>query len=237
MLMVDDAALVFDEHGAPIDEPDDNVSMGRQAIAGDKGFREEWEKEFYRISHAAPAPAAQALPAVIQEVGLGDDEETAEPPATVEEQGNGGADEQPVSWEPGARCRFAFGDPPMWYGGLVGPTKEGVVLVGFGDGELKEFGVDEVAKLVGDSQCQYLLGADPSDGLVANMAGVAAAVGLQNVLKTNLGPRGTLKMLVGGAGQIKLTKDGNVLLKEMQIMHPTGIIDAHFFLPKALGFT
>merc|ERR1712238_183056 len=35
------------------------------------------------------------------------------------------------------------------------------------------------------------------------------------------GPRGTLKMLVGGAGQIKLTKDGNVLLHEMQIQHPT----------------
>jgi T-complex protein 1 subunit zeta len=36
-----------------------------------------------------------------------------------------------------------------------------------------------------------------------------------------LGPRGTLKMLVGGAGQIKVTKDGNVLLHEMQIQHPT----------------
>jgi T-complex protein 1 subunit zeta len=34
-------------------------------------------------------------------------------------------------------------------------------------------------------------------------------------LKTNLGPKGTIKMLVGGAGQIKLTKDGNVLLREM----------------------
>ena len=31
------------------------------------------------------------------------------------------------------------------------------------------------------------------------------------------GPRGTLKMLVGGAGQIKITKDGKVLLYEMQI--------------------
>ena len=30
---------------------------------------------------------------------------------------------------------------------------------------------------------------------------VAAATGLQGVLKTNLGPRGTLKMLVGGAGE------------------------------------
>ena len=27
------------------------------------------------------------------------------------------------------------------------------------------------------------------------------------VMKSNLGPRGTLKMLVGGAGQIKITKD------------------------------
>jgi len=60
----------------------------------------------------------------------------------------------------------------------------------------------------------------------ARAVNVAAAVGLQNVLKTNLGPRGTLKMLVGGAGQIKLTKDGNVLLKEMQIMHPTACMVA-----------
>eukprot|EP00922_Rhytidocystis_sp_ex-Travisia-forbesii_P055808 GHVS01082633.1.p1 GENE.GHVS01082633.1~~GHVS01082633.1.p1 ORF type:complete len:577 (-),score=100.46 GHVS01082633.1:311-2041(-) len=48
-----------------------------------------------------------------------------------------------------------------------------------------------------------------------------AAKGLQEVLRSNLGPRGTLKMLVGGAGQIKVTKDGNVLLQEMQIQHPT----------------
>ena len=55
---------------------------------------------------------------------------------------------------------------------------------------------------------------------------IAASKGLQEVLKTNLGPKGTLKMLVGGAGQIKLTKDGNVLLKEMQIQHPTAAMIA-----------
>lgn len=60
----------------------------------------------------------------------------------------------------------------------------------------------------------------------ARAVNVAAAVGLQNVVKSNLGPRGTLKMLVGGAGQIKLTKDGNVLLHEMQIQHPTAIMVA-----------
>jgi T-complex protein 1 subunit zeta len=33
-------------------------------------------------------------------------------------------------------------------------------------------------------------------------------------------------MLVGGAGQIKITKDGNVLLHEMQIQHPTAMMIA-----------
>eukprot|EP00968_Pinguiococcus_pyrenoidosus_P013601 scaffold1234_cov248-Pinguiococcus_pyrenoidosus.AAC.7 len=49
---------------------------------------------------------------------------------------------------------------------------------------------------------------------------------LAKVLKSNLGPRGTLKMLVGGAGQIKITKDGKVLLGEMQIQHPTAAMIA-----------
>ncbi|XP_037821252.1 T-complex protein 1 subunit zeta [Lucilia sericata] len=40
-------------------------------------------------------------------------------------------------------------------------------------------------------------------------------------MRTNLGPKGTMKMLVSGAGDIKITKDGNVLLHEMQIQHPT----------------
>jgi len=46
---------------------------------------------------------------------------------------------------------------------------------------------------------------------------INAGKGLQEVLKSNLGPKGTIKMLVGGAGQVKLTKDGNILLHEMQI--------------------
>jgi T-complex protein 1 subunit zeta len=61
---------------------------------------------------------------------------------------------------------------------------------------------------------------------LARAVNVAAGVGLLNVLKSNLGPKGTLKLLVGGAGQLKLTKDGMVLLKEMQIQHPTAILIA-----------
>lgn len=55
---------------------------------------------------------------------------------------------------------------------------------------------------------------------------ISAAKGLFDVMKSNLGPRGTLKMLVGGGGQIKLTKDGCVLLNEMQIQHPTAAMIA-----------
>ncbi|KAJ2992122.1 hypothetical protein NUW58_g2279 [Xylaria curta] len=53
---------------------------------------------------------------------------------------------------------------------------------------------------------------------------ISAGEGLRNVLKSNLGPLGTIKMLVDGAGQIKLTKDGNVLLREMQITNPTAVM-------------
>eukprot|EP01090_Pellita_catalonica_P019773 TRINITY_DN6820_c0_g1_i1.p1 TRINITY_DN6820_c0_g1~~TRINITY_DN6820_c0_g1_i1.p1 ORF type:complete len:537 (-),score=98.14 TRINITY_DN6820_c0_g1_i1:100-1710(-) len=60
----------------------------------------------------------------------------------------------------------------------------------------------------------------------ALLMNIAAGKGLQNVLQTNLGPRGTLKMLVGGGGDIKITKDGRVLLHEMQIQHPTAALIA-----------
>lgn len=55
---------------------------------------------------------------------------------------------------------------------------------------------------------------------------IAAAQGLQEVLSSNLGPKGTLKLLVDGAGLLKLTKDGKVLLTEMQIQHPTAVMVA-----------
>lgn len=55
---------------------------------------------------------------------------------------------------------------------------------------------------------------------------IGAARGLQEILKTNLGPKGTMKMLVSGAGLIKITKDGNTLLGEMQIQHPTASLIA-----------
>ncbi|KAH8400473.1 hypothetical protein KR222_001090 [Zaprionus bogoriensis] len=50
---------------------------------------------------------------------------------------------------------------------------------------------------------------------------ITAAVGMKRLMATNLGPKGTTKMLVSPAGDIKITKDGNVLLQEMNFCHPT----------------
>ena len=69
-------------------------------------------------------------------------------------------------------------------------------------------------------------GAETLSKGMASMMNINAARGLQDVLKSNLGPKGTLKMLVSGSGDIKLTKDGNTLLNEMQIQHPTAMMIA-----------
>lgn len=58
------------------------------------------------------------------------------------------------------------------------------------------------------------------------MMNIMAAKGLADIVKSNLGPKGTMKMLVSGAGDIKVTKDGKVLLDEMHIQHPTAAIIA-----------
>ncbi|GAK64036.1 t-complex protein 1, zeta subunit [Moesziomyces antarcticus] len=54
----------------------------------------------------------------------------------------------------------------------------------------------------------------------------AGAIGLAQVVRSNLGPRGTIKMLVDGSGNLKMTKDGKVLLTEMQIQNPTAAMIA-----------
>uniref|UniRef100_A0A915JPF8 T-complex protein 1 subunit zeta n=1 Tax=Romanomermis culicivorax TaxID=13658 RepID=A0A915JPF8_ROMCU len=57
--------------------------------------------------------------------------------------------------------------------------------------------------------------ADLARSSAALQVNINAAKSLQEIMKSNLGPKGTIKMLVSGSGDIKLTKDGNVLLQEM----------------------
>lgn len=46
------------------------------------------------------------------------------------------------------------------------------------------------------------------------------------MLRTSLGNHGIMKMLVSGAGDISLTKDGNALLQKMQIQYLTASLIA-----------
>lgn len=48
----------------------------------------------------------------------------------------------------------------------------------------------------------------------------SASKSLADIFASSFGPKGTFKMLVSGAGDIRLTKDGNVLIKDMSIIHP-----------------
>uniref|UniRef100_A0A8C6RWZ5 T-complex protein 1 subunit zeta n=1 Tax=Nannospalax galili TaxID=1026970 RepID=A0A8C6RWZ5_NANGA len=55
---------------------------------------------------------------------------------------------------------------------------------------------------------------------------ISVAQGPQDMLRINLGPKDTMKMLVSGAGEIKCTKDGTVLLHKMKIQLPTASLIA-----------
>lgn len=55
---------------------------------------------------------------------------------------------------------------------------------------------------------------------------ICAAKGLQDIMKNSLGPCGTMKILVTGGGEVKISKDGSYLLNEMQIQNPTASLIA-----------
>ena len=57
---------------------------------------------------------------------------------------------------------------------------------------------------------------------------INAAKGLQDVMRKNLGPKGTFKILVSASGDIRLTKNGSLLLKEMQIQNPVALLIARY---------
>lgn len=50
---------------------------------------------------------------------------------------------------------------------------------------------------------------------------ISAAEAIADLIKTNFGPAGTLKLILGGAGDITITKDGAALLTDLPISHPT----------------
>jgi len=59
------------------------------------------------------------------------------------------------------------------------------------------------------------------DGRKAQLANIAAAKAVANVIRTTLGPRSMLKMILDPMGGIVMTNDGAAILREIDVAHPS----------------
>jgi len=57
-------------------------------------------------------------------------------------------------------------------------------------------------------------------GRKAQLANVAAAKAVADIIRTTLGPRSMLKMILDPMGGIVMTNDGNAILREVDVSHP-----------------
>lgn len=58
-------------------------------------------------------------------------------------------------------------------------------------------------------------------GRQAQLANIQAAKAVANIVRTTLGPRSMLKMLLDPMGSVVLTNDGHCILREVDVSHPT----------------
>merc|ERR1712100_535182 len=57
-------------------------------------------------------------------------------------------------------------------------------------------------------------------GRRAQLSNIAAAKMVADVLRTSLGPRAMLKMLLSDHGGVSITNDGHAILREIDVNHP-----------------
>ena len=57
-------------------------------------------------------------------------------------------------------------------------------------------------------------------GRTAQLNNIAAAKAVSDIIRTTLGPRSMLKMILDASGGIVLTNDGNAILREIDVTHP-----------------
>ena len=57
-------------------------------------------------------------------------------------------------------------------------------------------------------------------GRTAQRGNIAAAKAVADIIRTTLGPRSMLKMLLDPMGGVVMTNDGNAILREVDVSHP-----------------
>lgn len=63
-------------------------------------------------------------------------------------------------------------------------------------------------------------GTQRESGRKAQLSNIKAGTVVSDVIRTTLGPRSMLKMILDMMGQIQLTSDGNAILREIDVSHP-----------------
>jgi len=62
--------------------------------------------------------------------------------------------------------------------------------------------------------------AERDQGKRAQFGNIAAAKAVADIVRTTLGPRSMLKMILDPMGGIVMTNDGNAILREIDVNHP-----------------
>merc|ERR1719348_327318 len=62
--------------------------------------------------------------------------------------------------------------------------------------------------------------AERDQGSRAQFGNIAAAKAVADIVRTTLGPRSMLKMILDPMGGIVMTNDGNAILREVDVTHP-----------------
>merc|ERR1719262_284502 len=57
-------------------------------------------------------------------------------------------------------------------------------------------------------------------GRKAQLSNIAAGKAVSDIIRTTLGPRSMLKMILDPMGGIVMTNDGNAILREIDVTHP-----------------
>ena len=63
-------------------------------------------------------------------------------------------------------------------------------------------------------------GAQRDSGRKAQLQNIGAAKAVADVIRTCLGPRAMLKMMLDPMGGLVLSNDGNAILREIEVAHP-----------------
>ena len=68
----------------------------------------------------------------------------------------------------------------------------------------------------------YVLNKDAKreSGKKAQKNNIVAAKAVSDIIRTTLGPKAMLKMILDQMGTVQLTSDGNAILREVDVSHP-----------------